>query len=148
MHLIDIAKRVFLLNRSLYYYRNISSSTTHNYNKTLFDSITRVNNKKVEYAKKWGGIPLMIQAKKRCCLSCLFAINSLAISSLSYKEKVDELNKIYSSDFFIANILYKPENLGLILSMVYWLVYKDRRLLRLRYRVIIAFCLCSKTFLV
>ena len=139
--LIDKAKRVYLLNESLYFYRSIITSTTHNYNKTLFTSIARVNTKKVEYAEKWGGTRLSMLAKRRCCLSCLFTINSLIISNLSKKEKTSELKRIYSSEFFNTYIKYKPDNMGIILKTIYWLVNRENCLLR--FGALFGFCLCS-----
>ena len=119
----DKARKTVLFDVPLYFYReNNTSSTTHNYNNTFFDSIKRVSRKRLYYADKWGGKTLLQEAKKRCCASCLLVIRSLLASDLKKEIKIHELERIYNDVFFIDSIKYRPDNLGIKSSFLYMLV--------------------------
>lgn len=130
LSLIDLAKQIVLCNKSLYYYRNNGSSTTHNYNFTFFDSMERVNKKKMSLAEKWGGEALLLEAKRRSCLSCLLVVNALLSSGLSKGEKRQELKRIYSSEFFENSIAYEPLNAGLRFNLLHKLMKRNNQFFR------------------
>lgn len=110
IRIIDKATTIFILNQSLYFYRQNSDSTTHNYNENFYKSVSFANMECLRFAKRWGK-KYIIFARRRCARACVASIQHILLSKIACNEKYRRIDSIVKSDFYKENITFKPNSL-------------------------------------
>ena len=123
--IIDSASSLYLLDEALYYYRQDLGSTTHNYDRSFYDSIIVANNQCIKFAEKWGS-KFYALAKKRCAKACIVTVRHIVMSELCDENKRIEIERVLSSDFFKQCIKYKPSALSIRELFIYYLLRYKR----------------------